>query len=65
MIVLASTLSSESTFSLVGRVIEVEILSCIKDWKLADSHMQHNVEKDTKEMEVIHESMILEDAASV
>jgi hypothetical protein len=43
----------------------VEILSCIKDWELANSHMQHNVEKDTKEMELIHESMILEDAASV
>jgi hypothetical protein len=75
MTVPASTISSESTFSLVGRVIEerrrrltsdmVEILSCIKDWELADSHMQHNVEKDTKEMELIHESMILEDAASV
>jgi hypothetical protein len=23
--------------------------------------MQHNVEKDTKEMEIIHESMVLED----
>jgi hypothetical protein len=43
----------------------VEILSCIKDWEIADSHMQHNVEKDTKEMEVIHESMILKDVASV
>jgi hypothetical protein len=41
----------------------VEIFSCIKDWKLADSHMQHNVEKDTKEIENIHESMILEDAS--
>ena len=75
MTVPASTISSESTFSLVGRVIEerrrrltsdmVEILSCIKDWELANSHMQHNVEKDTKEMELIHESMILEDEASV
>jgi hypothetical protein len=41
----------------------VEIFSCIKDWKLADSHMHHNVEKDTKEIENIHESMILEDAS--
>jgi hypothetical protein len=75
MTVPASTISSESSFSLVGRVIEehrrrltsdmVEILSCIKDWELADSHMQHNVEKDTKEMELIHASMILEDATSV
>jgi hypothetical protein len=47
MIVPASTISSESTFSLVGRVVEerrrrltsdmVEILSCIMDWELADS----------------------------
>jgi hypothetical protein len=71
MIIPTSTISSESTFSLVGRVIEerwrrlisdmVDILSCIKDWELAGSHMQQNVEKDTKEMEVIHESMVLED----
>jgi hypothetical protein len=75
MTIPASTIYSESTFSLVGRVTEershrltsdmVEILSCIKDWELADSHMQHNVENDTKEMEVIHESMILKDEASV
>ena len=47
MTVPASTISSESTFSLVGRVVEerrrrltsdmVEILSCIMDWELADS----------------------------
>lgn len=73
MTVPASTISSESTFSLVGRVIEerrrrltsdmVEILSCIKDWELADLHMQHNLEKDTKELEAIHESMVLEDSS--
>jgi hypothetical protein len=60
MIVSTSTISSESNFSMVDKVIEerrcwltsdmVEIFSCIKDWELADSHMQHNVEKDTKEM---------------
>jgi hypothetical protein len=54
MIVPASTISSESSFSLAGRVIEerrrrltsdmVEVLSCIKDGELADSHMQHNLE---------------------
>jgi hypothetical protein len=46
-----STISSESTFRLAGWVIEehrltpnmVEILSCIKDWELADAHIQHNV----------------------
>jgi hypothetical protein len=42
----ASTISSESTFSLAGKVLEdrrrrltpdmVEVLSCIKDWELAD-----------------------------
>jgi hypothetical protein len=47
----------ESTFSLVGRVIEerrrrlipdmVEVLSCIKDRELADLHKQHNLENDT------------------
>ena len=65
MTVPASTISSESTFSLAGRVIEerrrrltcdmVEILSCIKDWELADSHMQHNVEKDTDELEALYQ----------
>jgi len=50
-----STISSESTFSLASRVLEerrrrltldmVEVLSCIKDWKLADLHKQHTVEK--------------------
>jgi hypothetical protein len=53
----ASTISFESTFSLAGRVIEerrrhlapdmVEILSCIKDWELADAHLQYSVEEDT------------------
>ncbi|KAJ1259047.1 hypothetical protein BS78_10G123300 [Paspalum vaginatum] len=71
MFVPASTISSESTFSLAGRVIEecrrqltsdmVEVLSCIKDWELADLHMQHDVEEDTKEMEAIFESMTIEE----
>jgi hypothetical protein len=53
----ASTISSESTFSLADRVLEdrwrrltpdiVEVLSCIKDWELVDLHSQHTVEKDT------------------
>jgi hypothetical protein len=57
----ASTISSESTFSLAGRVIEerlrqltsemVEVLSCLKDWEVVDAHVQHNVEKETKELE--------------
>jgi hypothetical protein len=24
----------------------VEMLSCLKDWELADGHLQHNVEGD-------------------
>jgi hypothetical protein len=67
----ASTISSESTFSLAGRVIEerrrrlapdtVEILSCIKDWELADAHLQHSVEEDTKELEDEHDNLWLDD----
>jgi hypothetical protein len=66
----ASTVSSESTFSLAGRVLEdrrwcltpdmVEVLSSIKDWELADLHSQHAVEKYTKELEVVFEAMYLE-----
>jgi hypothetical protein len=70
-----STISSESTFSLAGRVIEerrrqltsemVEVLSCLKDWELADAHLQHNVEKETKELELAFDNMYLdEDAAA-
>jgi hypothetical protein len=43
-----STISSESTFSLARKVLEerqqrlttnmVDVLSCIKNWKLADQH---------------------------
>jgi hypothetical protein len=56
LIVPASTISYESTFSLAGRVLEergrrltsemVEMMSCLKDWELGDGHVQHNVEKD-------------------
>jgi hypothetical protein len=65
----ASTISSESTFSLAGRVIEerrrrlasdmVEVLSCIKDWELADAHLQHIVEEETRELEAEHENLYL------
>ena len=51
-----STISSESTFSLVGRVIEerrrsltsdmVEMLSCSKDWELGAARQQHEVENE-------------------
>jgi hypothetical protein len=65
----------ESTFSLAGRVIEerrrrlapdmVEILSCIKDWELADAHLQHSVEEDTKELEDEHDNLWLDDPATL
>ncbi|WVZ69805.1 hypothetical protein U9M48_018534 [Paspalum notatum var. saurae] len=70
MTVPASTISSESTFSLAGRVIEerrrrltpdmVEVLNCIKDWELADTHLQHTVEEETEELEEVHENMYLD-----
>ena len=49
-----STISSESTFSTSGRILEerrrrlnpetVEALACIKDWEAAESRLQHMVE---------------------
>jgi len=55
-----STISSESTFSLTGRIIEerrrrlnpetVEALTCIKDWENTETRLQHMVEdKEMKE----------------
>jgi hypothetical protein len=38
----------------------VEVLSCIKDWELADKHMQNTVEKETKELESTFENMYLD-----
>jgi hypothetical protein len=48
-----STISSESAFSLCGRIIEerrrrltpemVEMLLCMKDWELGDARAQHSV----------------------
>jgi hypothetical protein len=66
----ASTISSESTFSLAGRVLEerrrrlttdmVEVLSCIKDWELVDKHMQNTIEKEIKELESTFENMYVD-----
>jgi hypothetical protein len=49
-----STISSESAFSLIGRIIEerrrrltsemVEMLSCIKDKEVGDARAQHSLE---------------------
>ena len=71
MTVPVSTISSESTFSLASRVLEerrrrlttdmVEVLSCIKDWELADKHKQHTVEKETEDLEAAFEAMYLDD----
>ena len=54
MLVPVSTTSSESCFSLTGRIIEerrqrlgletVEMLVCIKDWELGQQRAQHVVE---------------------
>jgi hypothetical protein len=59
MIVLVSTISSESDFSLCDKVIEecrrsltsehVEMLSLLKDWEQGDARQQHNMED--KELE--------------
>lgn len=64
-----STISSESTFSTTGRIIEerrrrlnpetVEALTCIKDWKNAESRLQHMVED--KELEETFEALYLDE----
>jgi hypothetical protein len=43
----------------------VEILSCIKDWELADAHLQHSVEEDTQELEAEHENLWLDDPTTL
>jgi hypothetical protein len=74
MTVHVSTISSEYTFSLASRVLEeqrrlatdmVEVLSCIKDWELADQHKQHTAKKETKELESAFEAMYLDDEQQV
>ena len=49
-----STVSSEATFSMVGRIIEerrssltpemVEAITCLKDWEMANAGTQHQLE---------------------
>jgi hypothetical protein len=63
-----STISSESTFSLTGRIIEerrwrlspetVEMLSCIKDWEAGDARARHAMED--KELEETYEEQYLD-----
>jgi hypothetical protein len=38
----------------------VEVLSCIKDWELADAHLQHTVEEETRELEAEHGNLYLD-----
>jgi hypothetical protein len=68
LIVPVSTISSESTFSTTGRIIEkrrrklspdmVEMLTCIKDWEAAEARLQHAV--DDKELEEAFEGLYLD-----
>ena len=73
MTVPVSTTSSESTFSLSGRVIEerrrrlgadtVEMLICTKDWELGEEHGQHTVVD--KELEDYMKNQFLDEDAEV
>jgi hypothetical protein len=64
-----STVSSESAFSLCGRIIEerrrrlapkmVEMLLCIKDWELGDARAQHSAQD--KELEDAFEGLYLDE----
>jgi hypothetical protein len=64
-----STISSESAFSLSGRLLDdrcqsltpthMERLSLIKDWEQADARQQHNMEN--KDLEEIMENLFLDD----
>ena len=63
-----STVSSESAFSLSGRILEerrtsltsemVEILLTVKDWEQADSRTQHSVENP--ELSEVFENLYLD-----
>lgn len=37
------------------------MLSCLKDWELANLHKQHSVEKDTDELQTAFDAMYLDD----
>jgi hypothetical protein len=69
MTILVSTISSESAFSLSGRLLDdrrwsltpthVKRLSLIKDWEQVDARQQHNMEN--KDLEEMMENMFLDD----
>ena len=72
MYVSISTVSSESCFSLAGRIIEerrqsllpetVEMLSCIKDWELGERRLQHAI--DNQELEDSFKNLYLDEDTS-
>ena len=72
MSVPVSTVSSESCFSLTGRIIEerrrrllpenVEMLALIKDWELGETRQQHAV--DNPELEEAFENLYLDEEGS-
>jgi hypothetical protein len=75
MSVPVSTFSSESTFSLTGRIIEerrrrllpehVEMLACIKDWELGDKRLQHDaIVVDNQAMEESFKNLYLDEDAT-
>ena len=71
MSVHVSTVSSESCFSLIGRIIEerrrrllpktMEMMACIKDWKLGESRLQHAV--DNQELDDSFKNLYLDEDA--
>jgi hypothetical protein len=72
MFVPISTISLESCFSLIGRIIEewrrcllsetVEMLACIKDWELEEKRLQYAV--DNQELEDSFQNLYLDVDAS-
>jgi hypothetical protein len=42
----------------------VDVLSCIKDWELADHHKQHTGDKETNELEATFDAMYLDEDPS-
>jgi len=64
-----STISSESCFSLTGRIIEerrqcllpetVEMLTCIKDWELGERREQHSA--DNQDLEDYFKNLYLDE----
>jgi hypothetical protein len=64
-----STISSESAFSLCGRIIEerrrrlaqemVEMLLCMKDWELEEARGQHSTQDE--DLEEAFEGLYLDD----